>query len=74
MKNDIVSFFAGVGGIDLGFEDAGEYRTVYANEFDDNKYDIYFTFRNYSGHSRLYTINLLTDVNWKTKENSTHMQ
>lgn len=43
---------------------------VYANEFDDNKYDIYFTFRNYSGHSRLYTINLLTDVNWKTKENS----
>ena len=36
MKNDIVSFFAGVGGIDLGFEDAGEYRTVYANEFDKN--------------------------------------
>lgn len=27
------SFFAGVGGIDLGFEDAG-FETVYANEFD----------------------------------------
>lgn len=27
------SFFAGVGGIDLGFEQAG-FRTVYANEFD----------------------------------------
>ncbi|MCK8628133.1 DNA cytosine methyltransferase [Fructobacillus cardui] len=36
MKNDIISFFAGVGGIDLGFEDAGKYRTVYANEFDKN--------------------------------------
>ncbi len=28
-----VSFFAGVGGIELGFEQAG-FRTVYANEFD----------------------------------------
>ncbi|MBS9339000.1 DNA cytosine methyltransferase [Fructobacillus sp. M2-14] len=36
MKNDIISFFAGVGGIDLGFEDAGEYQTKYANEFDKN--------------------------------------
>ncbi|EKK21195.1 DNA-cytosine methyltransferase [Fructilactobacillus florum 8D] len=36
MKNDIISFFAGVGGIDLGFEDAGKYHTVYANEFDKN--------------------------------------
>lgn len=33
---DIISFFAGVGGIDLGFEDAGDYRTVFANEFDKN--------------------------------------
>ena len=27
------SFFAGVGGIDLGFEEQG-FRTIYANEFD----------------------------------------
>lgn len=43
---------------------------VYENEFEDKNYDIYFTFRNYSRHSRLYTVNLLTDVNWKTTENS----
>lgn len=30
----IASFFAGVGGIDLGFEQTGEFKTVYANEFD----------------------------------------
>lgn len=28
------SFFAGVGGIDLGFEKTGAFETVYANEFD----------------------------------------
>lgn len=28
------SFFAGVGGIDLGFEQTGAFKTVYANEFD----------------------------------------
>lgn len=28
------SFFAGVGGIDLGFEEQG-FQTVYANEFDE---------------------------------------
>lgn len=28
------SFFAGVGGIDLGFEATGSFKTVYANEFD----------------------------------------
>lgn len=28
------SFFAGVGGIDLGFEQSGGFETVYANEFD----------------------------------------
>jgi len=28
------SFFAGVGGIDLGFEQTGFFKTVYANEFD----------------------------------------
>ena len=28
------SFFAGVGGIDLGFEQTGMFKTIYANEFD----------------------------------------
>lgn len=30
----MASFFAGVGGIDLGFEQTGQFKTVYANEFD----------------------------------------
>ncbi len=30
----VASFFAGVGGIDLGFEQTGKCKTVYANEFD----------------------------------------
>lgn len=30
----IASFFAGVGGIDLGFEQTGGFETIYANEFD----------------------------------------
>lgn len=30
----IASFFAGVGGIDLGFEKTGFFKSVYANEFD----------------------------------------
>lgn len=30
----IASLFAGVGGIDLGFERTGRFKTVYANEFD----------------------------------------
>lgn len=34
------SFFAGVGGIDLGFEKAG-FRTIYANEFDDYAADTF---------------------------------
>lgn len=32
----VISFFAGVGGIDLGFEELNEYKVVYANEFDKN--------------------------------------
>lgn len=31
---NVASFFAGIGGIDLGFEQTGEYKTIYANEFD----------------------------------------
>lgn len=34
MTFSVASFFAGVGGIDLGFEETGEFKTVYANEFD----------------------------------------
>ena len=34
MKLKCASFFAGVGGIDLGFEERGEFETVYANEID----------------------------------------
>lgn len=35
-KLKVLSFFAGVGGIDLGFEQTGRFETVYANEFDLN--------------------------------------
>lgn len=35
-KNTIAAFFSGVGGIELGFEQTGEFRVVYANEFDKN--------------------------------------
>ncbi len=41
------SFFAGVGGIDLGFEQAG-FETIFANEFDDyaaNTFERNFLFR-----------------------------
>lgn len=34
MKFTVASFFAGVGGIDLGFEQTGKFKTVYANEID----------------------------------------
>lgn len=34
MKNKLVSLFAGVGGIDLGFTQTGKFQTVYANDFD----------------------------------------
>ena len=32
MTYDVASFFSGIGGIDLGFESTGRYRTVYADE------------------------------------------
>ncbi|MGH1647796.1 DNA cytosine methyltransferase [Enterococcus gilvus] len=32
----IAAFFSGVGGIELGFENTGEFSVVYANEFDRN--------------------------------------
>lgn len=36
MTKNVISFFAGVGGIDIGFERGGDFKTVYANEFDKN--------------------------------------
>lgn len=33
-KYTIASFFAGVGGIDIGFSQTGDFETIYANEFD----------------------------------------
>lgn len=33
-KLNIASFFAGVGGIDIGFESTGAFKTIYANEID----------------------------------------
>lgn len=35
MKLKCASFFAGVGGIDMGFEQTNFFKTVYANEFDE---------------------------------------
>lgn len=37
----IAAFFAGVGGIELGFTQTGEFRVVYANEFDKNARETY---------------------------------
>ena len=44
----IASLFAGVGGIDLGFEMTGKFKTVYANEFDKNARITYS--ENFSSH------------------------
>lgn len=35
MTYKCASFFAGVGGIDLGFEETGKFKVVFANEFDN---------------------------------------
>lgn len=35
-KLRVLSFFAGVGGIDLGFEQTNRFKIIYANEFDQN--------------------------------------
>lgn len=34
-KYNIAAFFSGVGGIELGFEETGYFKTMYANEFDN---------------------------------------
>lgn len=40
-KLKCASFFAGVGGIDLGFEQTGSFESVYANEMDSNAVKTY---------------------------------
>lgn len=40
---NVASLFAGVGGIDIGFSQAGPFKTVYANEFDKNAQCTYST-------------------------------
>lgn len=41
---------------------------VFQNETNDKIYDIYFLFRNYSQTSQLYTISMVTNVNWNTND------
>ena len=40
-EHTVASFFAGVGGIELGFEQTSEFRVVYANEVDKNAHITY---------------------------------
>lgn len=40
-KLKVASFFAGVGGIDLGFEQTGRFETVYANEYNSEPVKTY---------------------------------
>lgn len=52
---DVVSFFAGCGGLDLGFEQAG-FRVVWANEFDPS---VRATYEQNHSHTQFF----LKDIN-----------
>lgn len=40
MKYDVISLFSGVGGLDMGFEEAG-FKIVFANDFDKDTWSTY---------------------------------
>ncbi len=51
MKYKMMSLFAGVGGIDIGFEQTGRFKTVWANEFDKHASTTYK--ENFADHLQL---------------------
>lgn len=53
-----------------GSEDFYVTYQVYPDSKENNKYDIYFNFRNYGQQTHLYEISLITNVNWNTVERS----
>ena len=48
----IVSLFSGCGGLDLGFEQVGDYKTLWANDF---KHEACETFRKHFGDIMMVT-------------------
>lgn len=57
----MASLFAGVGGIDLGFEQTGYFQTVYANEFDDKATQTYSeNFDNLLEHKDIREVDMRT--------------
>lgn len=55
MVYKMISLFAGVGGIDLGFESTGKFKTVWSNEFDLNASKTYL--KNFSNSMIIGDIN-----------------
>jgi hypothetical protein len=48
----------------------GEYQIVSVGDFDENNYEIYFLFRNYSQKVQSCSLSLVSDINWMTDKNS----
>ena len=57
---DVVSFFAGAGGLDLGFEKAG-FNVLYANEYDKEIWETYEKNHKKSKLDRRSIINIASD-------------